>query len=33
MNNLTLILIAVLFIALIWAGNELNNWSDKNNNL
>ena len=33
MNTLTLILIAGLFIALLWAGNELNNFSDKNNNL
>jgi hypothetical protein len=33
MSDLTLILIASLFIALLWAGNELNNWFDKNSNL
>jgi hypothetical protein len=33
MSTLTLILISSLFIALIWAGNELNNWCDKNSNL
>jgi hypothetical protein len=33
MNTLTLILIAGLFIGLLWAGNELNNWCDKNSNL
>lgn len=30
MTDLTLILIAGLFIALIWAGNQLNKWCDKN---
>ena len=33
MNTLTSILIISLFIALLWAGNELNNWCDKNSNL
>lgn len=33
MSDLTLILIASLFIALLWAGNQINEMSDKNNNL
>ena len=33
MNTLTSILILALLISLIWAGNQLNNWCDKNSNI